>query len=576
MLDRASVERALAALETGRVSGLAAMDELDALELLLAHRPRWLSPGLAARIARVVALDPPSIEPPAAGESLLLVREDTSGRGRALRFAMTTSADATKAFGERALMQIRQAQRAVLDLVYQRGRAWPEGIERPALPAVFGLSSSERIDEESLGLSIAIAELSRATRTPARPTVAATARVSRDGTLGSVAFVAEKIAALREEWPLIDTLIVAEDAAAITDLPAGFTVVRARTLAEAIERFGLSVDALAASSVETAEIVESQLERQSKQPHSPEDWGALADEATDASLVLLADGQRDRAMRARAWAALFRVHAGRSDEVDANEIEEDTSRYDPRVVAAMAVSRASAAIDAAPDTCVAVAEQTLERARACGDRAIIARALGTLGRAHTHTGTPERAESLFREAIARWSEVEQPQIAQTMCYLATSLRRAGNAQRAMAVATDALAQCLRRSSTAYAEETARFAVLELGRCQLELRLFEEAEVSLTRVIREEFGDASYPNIGALATRCIARFERGDEAGGRADLARCLRVAETPGPIGRVALQAVGFRVLRGDADERARRSWSARRLSTDREGVERALRAWVY
>jgi hypothetical protein len=576
MLDRASAERALAALETGRVSGIAAMDDRDALELLLVHRPRWLSPGLAARIARVVELDPPSIEPFAVGESLVLVKDSSRGRGRALRFAMASSADATRAFGERALAQIRQAQRALLDLVYQRGRAWPEGVERPALPAVFGLSSSERIDEESLGLSVAIAELSRATRTPVRATVAATARVSRDGKLGAVAFVPEKIAALRAEWPMIDTLIVAEDTAAIDDLPAGFTVVRARTLADAIERFGLSLDALSASSVEHAEVIESQLERRSKQPHSPDDWGALADDATDASLVLLADGQRDRAMRARAWAALFRVHAGRSYEVDENEVEEDTSRYDPRVIAAMAVSRATAAIDKAIDTCVARAERSVELASACGDRAILARALGTLGRAQTHTGSPERAEPLFREAIALWTEVEQPQVAQTMCYLATSLRRAGDARQAMNVAKEALERCARRGSTAYTDETARFASLELGRCQLELRMFDEADVSLARVVREEFGDASYPNIGAIVTRSIARFERGDEAGGRADLARCLRVAETPGAIGRAALQAVGERMLRGDADERARQAWSARGLPEDRQGVEREVWAWVY
>jgi tetratricopeptide (TPR) repeat protein len=576
MLDRASAERALASIETGRVSGLAAMDERDALELLLEHPPRWLSPGLAARIARVVELESPTIEPPAAGESMLLVRDNSSGRGRALRFAMTTSADATRSYGERALAQIRQAQRALLDLVFRHGRAWPAGVERPALPAVFGLSSSERIDEESLGLSVAIAELSRATQTPPRATVAATARVARDGTLGAVAFVADKIAALRAEWPTVDTLIVAEETEAIAELPAGFKVIRARTLAEAIAHFGLSVDALSASSVEHAEFIESQLERRSKQPHGPDEWGALADEATDASIVLLADGQRDRAMRAKAWAALFRVHAGRSHEVDESEVEEDTSRYDPRVVAAMAVSQATAAIDTESERCVERAERAVELARACGDRAILARALGTLGRAHMHTGAPERAQAMFRKAIKSWTEVEPPQIAQTMCYLATSLRRAGEARQGMAVANEALARCAQRGATAYADETARFASLELGRCQLELRMLEEAEVSLTRVIREEFGDASYPNIGAIVTRCIARFERGDEPGGRADLARCLRVAEGSGPIARVALQAVGTRMLRGDTDERARQLWHARGLPEDRQGIEQALREWVY
>lgn len=564
------------ALERVRSAGLtAALDDIEQLEFVLDQRPAWLTPGLASRIAETLKLPAPVIAPVRVGEALLLVCDGATRRGRTLRLRFLPQPSGSSCFGERAQRQLRQAQRALLDAIYHRGHGWPSNVARAEHALVEGLSAHEVIDEESLGLSVVIAELSRATQRAPRATVAASAMVDSKGHLREVAFLPEKIAALRADWPAVDTLVVAEGTGEIANLPAGFKVLRARTLAEAIEHFGLSFEDLPSSSIEYAERVESDLERQSKRAHTPDEWSALADEATNASLVLDTDGARDRALRVRAWAALFRVHAGRSYEVDAAEVSHDPALYDPRVVAAMAVSQATAAIDATPETCVSIAQSTVEHARACGDRAILARALGTLGRALTHAGAPARAEEHFRAAIAIWSEVEQAQIAQTMCYLATSLRRAGRVDEAAAIAKEALARSARRESTAYANETARFAWLELGRCQFELGMFDEAEVSLARVVRDEFGDASYPNIGAIATRYAVRLGRGDERGASEDLARCARVAAGSGPIARTALQAVGLRLLRSDPPEEHRALWTSR-LAAERSMIERALREWVY
>lgn len=574
MLVRSVIERAL---DRARRAGItaASLDDIEQLEFALDQRPAWLTPGLASRIADVLKQPAPVIAPVGVGEALLLVCDGATRRGRTLRLRALPNASGSSCFGDRAQRQVRQAQRALLDAIYQRGRSWPSNVARAEGATVEGLSAHELVDEESLGLSVAVAELSRATQQTPRATIAASAIVDSKGTLRAVAFLPEKIAALRADWPAVDTLVVAEGTGEIADLPSGFTVIRARTLSDAIGYFGLSFDALPSSSTEHAELIESALERQSRRPHSPDEWSALADDATNASLVLAADGAQDRALRVRAWAALFRVHAGRSYEVDAAEVSHDPALYDPRVVAAMAVSQATAAIDATPETCVSIAQSTVERARACGDRAILARALGTLGRALTHAGAPARAEEHFRAAIALWSEVEQPQIAQTLCYLATSLRRAGRVDEAAAIAEEALARSARRESTAYANETARFAWLELGRCQFERRMLDEAEVSLGRVVRDAFGDGSYPNIGALATRCAVRLELGDDRGAQDDLARCARIAAGHDPIARTAMQAIGWRLLRPDPPEEHRALWTSR-LAAERSMIERALREWVY
>jgi tetratricopeptide (TPR) repeat protein len=573
MPTRIEVERAL---ERVRRQGIdaASLSDVSLLEFALDDRLPWLTPGLASRIANAVNRPAPVVAPIGVGEALLLVCDSATRRGRALRLRVVAHASGHACFGDRAQGQIRQAKRALLAAIDQGGRSWPTDVRHAEGALVEGITEYERVDEESLGLSVVVAELSRATGIAASATVAGSAVVDARGQLHAVGFLREKIDALRDGWPAVATLVVAETQE-LVELPLGFTVIRAKTLVEAIGHFGLSLEALPVSSIEHAERVASELDRESRRSHSPEEWSALADEATSASVALAADGSRERALQVRAWAALFRVHAGRSNEVDAAEVDEDAAAYDPRVLAAMAVSRATAAIDAAPSTCVAVATQTLERAEACGDRAIRARALGTLGRALTHTGTPERAEAHFRAAIALWNEVEQPQIPQTQSYLATSLRRAGRVSDAMNEIRDALARCEKRAS-AYTHETARYAWLELGRCQLELRMFDEAELSLARVLRDDLGDASYPNIGALATRYALREERGDQPGAERDLERCLRVAEGSGPIARVALQAVGRHMLGSEGSERARQCWARHVASADRATIERALREWVY
>lgn len=577
-ISRHVVERALSRLASPSLSPLDALEAKEQLELILEEAPLWMSPGLASRIAAVLSMPAPSIPALEPGEALLLAVDPASNRGRVLRAHNQPHKPERAPLTERAQAQARRALRALSETVYASGHAWPEELQLDSWVHIRGLSPAEQIDEESLGLAIAIAELSRAIRRAPRVTVAATARVERDGTLHRVAFVREKAAALRAEWPDVRELVVAQDTPPIDDLPEGITLVRLHRLDEAIARFGLSLDKLPTSSIELAERVEAELERASRRAHSADDWAALADRAADASIVLAADGQRDKSLRTKAWAALFRVHAGRSYEVDLRDVESSASdaAYDPRVLAAMAVSRATAAIDTQVDECVRVAESALERARACGDHAIIARALGTLGRAHTHAGAPSAAEPWLREAIERWNKVDQPQVAQTMCYLATCLRRSGSTNEALAVAKEAIDRCSNRRSSPYAHETERYAYLELARCQQARGLLDEATVSLSRVLRESLGDTSYPNIGALATRCAVALDRGDEVAAAEDLARCLRVATETGALARTALQAVASWLLSGRTHPSARERWMANVGPTDRASLEREFARWVY
>jgi tetratricopeptide (TPR) repeat protein len=228
------------------------------------------------------------------------------------------------------------------------------------------------------------------------------------------------------------------------------------------------------------------------------------------------------------------------------------------------LSRASAAIDRALPEARRLALEAIELGRKGADRAVLARALGTFGRACTHDGVPAEGTDALREAIELFSRVDAPQSEQTRCYLATNLRTQGRVDDALSVAREAYASCERRRGSEHANDTLRYLSLELGRCWIERGDLDEARVSLARVHRADLGDASYPNIGALAS--LARIEAasmrnrsasdGVRAPAGAAFARCLEVARRDrSVIGRVAAQALGWQILSQDSDPASSVPW---------------------
>ncbi len=566
--------------EDNHTTELRRQEMLSELEGVLEAAPRWLLPGLAARIARACDAPIPTSTALAPGESLLLLRDPISRAGLVTRLRVSSDGTERDGLSRAARSQSRIALRALRSTIARQGRAWPAALAPSLDVEVFGLAPDERVDESSLGLSVALAEASRLSNAPLRGDIAATAEVREDGSLAPVRFLREKIHALRVDAPEVRSVVVARGTPRDGVEDSDLEIVEVDTLQDALARWEITFDALEHASIDQAEATSATLEADAKRPHTPNEWHALADRAVIAALVLEQDLQPARALRCRAWAALFRVHAGSPEEARACLRPGDESACDISVRAMVTLSRASAEIDRGAGAALALAEQGVALARAGSDRSVLARALGTLGRAHTSAGAPASGAASLLEAIELFERVDAPQSDQTRCYLATSLRLQGRAREALSTAREAHARCEVRRGSEYARETARYLSLEIGRCLMELDQLDEARLALARVHRADLGDDSYPNIGALASLAHIEAAEGNLSG--ASFARCLAVASANRTlIGRVAAQALGWRLSQrnASADESIpwHRVWlthAPRAITPDR--VREALTACLY
>ncbi len=519
-------------------------------DTLLDRAPR-LTAAERATVARALeaaglatVLPAPALAP---GETWLLTHR--AGRGGSVhRVRVARGGVATGVALDR--VEIERAYRGLLAATGRAMRRVPHAVA-PTLRADLG-PDEVGVEGSSLGLSAAVAALSALIGRPPAPTCSGSAQVLEDGRLRPVAFLREKVAALRAELPNVTTLVVAEGQDVDADAIANLEVVRAARLDEALAAFGLDLARLDgfdhdahARRIDDAKHVH--------QAASPDDWLLRADELLESASAV--EGlDPGRAIRARVTAAHFALHGGRGD-VASSRVRELRGRLDeaPPEVAAMAeIVHASALIDAEDFAeALAVSRRAVAACEALGAydrRQLRGMALGTEGRALLHAGDRAGAEPLLRDALRHHQQHVPMEAPRSSCYLATCLRLLGRPDDALAVIDEALDRMdAHGARPRLFDTTEAYARLERARTLMALGRLDEARADLVRVMDAQESDLAYPRLGALRELACVDLMRGDTVRGDEELARCVRVVETASdPIDRqIAAVAAGRALVEG-------------------------------
>ncbi|MDP3207708.1 MAG: hypothetical protein Q8M65_01040 [Rhodoglobus sp.] len=408
-----------------------------------------------------------------------------------------------------------------------------------------GMAVGTSVEGASLGVSAALAWLSRAANRPVPASLAASAELTRDGTLLPVRFLERKLAALAKAAPAVHRILVAADQKLDETIDVRFQIVRCRTFAEVISEAGMTLDELPARSIEALEARVRTFKQENSSLHGSAEWRALSIEAWAAAEALAEEpSASEDAARARSWAALFALHAG--DDATARALSASLhGSTDPSVRLWSCVVSCAGLIDAPDfevDAVVANLDAALGECRPLPtDHAWIeGHALGTRARALLHgvrladsLAAHRSAAEWFRKRMMPW------EAARSLLGGATSQRM----HSAVGAALETLAEVdtlmvAAGGRRAELRKTREFVALERGRCLLALGRAQEATSEFAQI---QGGDGDYPRLGAL--RGLARSLRRTGRLAEADemFATCLRVsaAASPGGIlGRVAVMAV--------------------------------------
>lgn len=502
----------------------------------------WMDAVLAQEIRGSIGESAPSWTAPALrlGETWLLLADRTGGRGEARRWRSVGHSD--DAPGLDALPG--DPWLGFMASLGKLHRGLPVNFRKGTFE-VPALAVGTSVEGDSLGVSAALAWLSRATGVPVPAHFAASAELARDGTLLPVRFLASKLAALAKAAPSVRRVIVAADQRLDDVIDAGFEMVRCRTFAEVIQETGMALDALPERSFEALEARVHAFKQENSSPHGVAEWRALSTEAWAAAEALAQEPSlRGHAERARSWAALFALHAG--DDATARALSASLQGSDdPSVRLWSCVVACTGSIDApdfAVDPVVARLDSTLRECRPLPwEHAWMeGHALGTRARALLHGGRLADALAAHR-AAAEWFRVkEMPwEAARSLLGAVTSLRMHGSAGSALETLSEVdgfMAECGHRR--AELRKTREFVALERGRCLLALGRPLEAtsEFELVGGL-----DGDYPRLGALRGLAQALRHTGRSADSEEYFGRCLRVARgasAGGILGRVAAMAV--------------------------------------
>lgn len=437
---------------------------------------------------------------------------------------------------------LRVARAALLRVVGRACRRLPSEARDVA-----GIFIQDELDAAVTGrsaeLSAAVALVSLALGRPPLPHVAGSAQLALDGRLEPVLHLAEKLEALRREWPLVTKVVVAREQS--VDGSHGVEIVRAANLDDALVAYGLDVRDLGACDVDDHEARVAGLKAEGEKQGA--DFQRLATDAWESASVL-AETRPDLAAKARGYAALFLLHLGESRE--AWNMQEGVDRKslegEPDILAMLDTFAASAAID------VGQAEMAKELARSAmtglgpprsrEHGAMVASACGTYGRAYLHAG--EHAEATGH--LARAVELQQAhaplEVPRSRGYLATAQRLAGKLAEARETLALALEQNAREApSRSASRQTTPFLRLEAGRLALAEGNLSEAERHLVAVGEDP---KRYPDLGALRTRVLVAIRSGDLAFAKALAETCTSVVPPDAkPSALAEVGAVGFAEL---------------------------------
>jgi tetratricopeptide (TPR) repeat protein len=515
------------------------------------------------------------------GETWLLLA-GAEGRGHVVRLAAggpgTDPGRAAQDEGRRALHGLRAA-------IADRKRRLPSHVSALDLH-VTGSPSQLKITGSSLGLSTAVATMSRALGKAPPSHVAGSAVVLSDGQLGRVSFLAEKVQALRASWPEVTMLVVAEQQDSVPNIDGALRIVGAPDLAAACALFGLPVDDLPACRLEERRRMLAGLHNEEHKPHPAAQWLALSADAWEIAQALRSDTAAvSEATDALLLAAIFASHAG-DGGLSRQILEQATEaavRSRPALRIRKLVYEATGSID---DDAVAAERIAAEAVELCAtlsddDRVpLIGQAIGTRGRALLHQGRLEDAEPLLRRALDLHRSDLEKEWPRSACYLAACLRHAGRAAEALQLSRDALVATHRHAEQwELADTTALYLHMERGRALASLGHLEDAVRALEQVVRGQDQPVAYPRLGAHRSLAdvLARLGRLDHA--REHLQICVTIASAP--AGQT-LRRVGG-VAAAEALRSTRPLLPASRLegawaacfpaSVDRDHV---LRTWIY
>lgn len=505
---------------------------------------RWADPGDARELASVLRSrgQVPRqglVTPPLGiGETLVLLFDRAAKTGTTRRLRIARAADAS-IFSDDAVRDLQIARYGVLAELSASARS----IADEYLFASFSsdLPSDAEIAGGSFGLAACVAIVSAALKRVAATDVVASAQVRSDGKLVAVNELEAKLVAVRERWPAVRRVIVAPDQAEVT--VSGLTLERHETLGSALRAFGLALENLEHSRIEDHEKRLEGFKQDNRAKKSVEEWRRLAWRAIDSAQVFASEGDTAREARCRSWASLFFLHAG---EVY-NSMAQLTEVRDEDAGEALGWKKlieATGAIDAADISNPADAQRAIELACSVvdlleSDKELRGQAHGTLGRAYIHAGRPAEGEEHLRIGVDHHQQHAKAEVARSMTYLATCLRRQGRPSEALAVADEAIKlaeQALNRQSNV---TSIAYLELERGRCLAELGRHDEAVIAFERVCVAYRTDYDYPRPAALrglatSQRALGHALQADDA-----LRRCLQVALEGSPIIRpVAALAV--------------------------------------
>lgn len=461
------------------------------------------------------------------GETWLLLHEPPS-RGRAVRVRVRETGLSTDSLRPPP-EEVERAFRGLLATVAAEGRGLP-WTSQPSVIEVDLPRFGVRVEGGSLGLSIAVALLSAALRTPPTARTAASAVVREDGRLCPVEHLPSKIDALQRLWSHVENVVVASEQALPPGYECSLRLVRASSLREALGFFELNTSMLERSSVESHEARIGRLKTEVGSNDALQ-WSGLASQAWE-SACLLAESSPRASAEGMLLATLFANHAGDVEAASAfvRGVSPDLADEYPDVWARKLIAEASAAIDG--DSCRQAIVKAQGALQACENlqrgqqRELLGQALGTLGRAFMHAGDLDLAEPLLRRAMEHHAMREGPEGARSACYLATCLRLLGNPQEALALLEPALTRLAEQSSRWDMAETTRLYLrLERGRTLAALGRWDDAVVDLRAVRAGQHGEIAYPKLGAM--RSLATALRTAGASGEADevLGACISVAK---------------------------------------------------
>lgn len=524
------------------------------------------------------------------GETWLLLCDQETRDGMAARLRYTDDKAARPSWSADARVHADRALRELGAAICRSGRRFttvpcPERFE-----VSVACPRDLRVRDDSLGTAVCAAALSSQLQRAPRQNVAATARVMSDGVLGSVECLDKKLEALAARWPGVDTVVVASDQVLPDSAPATIRIVRCHTVTEALSVFALDPSQLPPCHIEHQLSQVGGFKSENSVPHSIEAWRALSWKAFEAAVALQgrACHKGDSAI-ARAWAALFALHAGdnaRSTDLLRPVMDGlDDLPAQPRMLAM--IVRATGAIDGDPEHAIALAQEALDTIAPERERepALYGQALGTLGRAYMHCGELASAEPRLRASVAFHEshpalEKEGPR---SRTYLATCLRKAGRATEALEVLDCAFEAIDRLSEYNLSYTTRLYAELERGRCLLQLGEVSRALDAFDICCRGQRGASDYPRLGALRGRAIGLRMQGRVEEADAIVQDCLAVARKEGDklLGRVAAVAAGETIASGLACAIEPRVlgevWEASFHSpASRAAVDRVLSTWIY